>query len=118
MSPVSREPRIDRPPPRVLRAIMRLRTLLIASALLLPAPAALAQAPAAPAPAPAATVDETVLGEIPVTGTSAEHVVKLAILPSLAADMEDVVVRGVVRRDLELSGLFEVLPDGKAPSGL
>jgi TolB protein len=88
------------------------------SALLFAAPGALAQAPAAPAPAPAATADETVLGEIPVTGSSAEHVVKLAILPSLAADMEDVVVRGVVRRDLELSGLFEVLPDGKAPSGL
>jgi TolB protein len=62
--------------------------------------------------------DETQLGEIPVTGSSAEHVVKLAILPSLAADMEDVVVRGVVRRDFELSGLFDVLPDGKAPPGM
>ncbi|HEX3595643.1 MAG TPA: tolB protein [Polyangiaceae bacterium] len=62
--------------------------------------------------------DETQLGEIPVTGSSAEHVVKLAILPSLAADMEDVVVRGVVRHDFELSGLFEVIPDGKAPPGL
>jgi len=62
--------------------------------------------------------DETELGEIPVTGSSTEHVVKLAILPSLAADLEDVVVRGVVRRDFELSGLFDVIPDGKAPPGL
>ena len=68
--------------------------------------------------APAPTADETQLGEIPVTGSSTEHVVKLAILPSLAADMEDVVVRGVVRRDFELSGLFDVIPDGKAPAGL
>jgi TolB protein len=101
---------------------MRPRILLV-SALFFAAPAAMAQAPATPppatpAPAPASSADETVLGEIPVTGSSAEHVVKLAILPSLAADMEDVVVRGVVRRDLELSGLFEVLPDGKAPPGL
>ncbi len=80
---------------------------------LLAAPAiALGQAPA---PAPP---DEAVLGEIPVTGSGAEHVVKLAILPSLAPDMEDVVVRGVVRRDFELSGLFEVIADGKAPPGL
>jgi len=67
---------------------------------------------------PAPPQDETSLGEIPVTGSSAEHVIKLAILPSLAADLEDVVVRGVVRRDFELSGLFEVLPDSKAPPGL
>jgi TolB protein len=70
------------------------------------------------AQAPAATADETVLGEIPVSGSSAEHFVKLAILPSLSPDMEDVVVRGVVRRDFELSGLFDVLPDSKAPTGL
>jgi TolB protein len=62
--------------------------------------------------------DETSLGEIPVTGNAAEHVVKVAILPSLAPDMEDVVVRGVVRRDFELSGLFEVLPDSRAPAGM
>jgi TolB protein len=82
-------------------------------ALLLLSSTALAEEAAGTPPA-----DETQLGEIPVTGSSAEHVVKLAILPSLAADMEDVVVRGVVRRDFELSGLFEVIPDGKAPPGL
>jgi len=62
--------------------------------------------------------DETTLGEIPVTGTGTEHVVKLAISPSLSPDMEDVVARGVVRRDFELSGLFEVMGEGKAPPGM
>jgi len=84
-------------------------------ALLLLPHAALAQEVAAPG---AASPDETQLGEIPVTGSSTEHVVKLALLPSLAADLEDVVVRSVVRRDFELSGLFDVIPDGKAPPGL
>jgi TolB protein len=72
---------------------------------------ALAQAPAAPP-------DETVLGEIPVTGSSSEHVIKLAILPSLSPDMEDVVLRGVVRRDFEISGMFDVIADSKAPAGM
>jgi TolB protein len=58
-----------------------------------------------------------VLGELPITLTAKEHVIKLAVLPSLSPDMEDVVVRGVVRRDLELSGMFEVIPDRKAPAG-
>jgi len=97
---------------RVHRDIMR-RAFLFLLCLLLPR-AAHAQETTGGAPAQ----DETQLGEIPVTGSSSEHVVKLAILPSLAADLEDVVVRGVVRRDFELSGLFEVLPDGKAPTGL
>jgi TolB protein len=74
-----------------------------------------------PAPNPSAGAppeDETALGEIPVTGSTAEHFVKLAILPSLSPDLEDVVVRGVVRRDFELSGMFDVIADAKAPPGL
>ncbi|HVW24834.1 MAG TPA: tolB protein [Polyangiaceae bacterium] len=90
---------------------MRLAATLLAL-LLFPRAALAEEAAGTPPP------DETQLGEIPVTGSSAEHVVKLAILPSLAADMEDVVVRGVVRRDFELSGLFDVIPDAKAPPGL
>jgi TolB protein len=62
--------------------------------------------------------DEATLGEIPVTGTGAEHFIKLAILPSLSPDLEDVVARGVVRHDFELSGLFDVMADGKAPAGM
>jgi TolB protein len=88
---------------------MRL-TSTIATAALLLTRAAVADTPPPP--------DETVLGEIPVSGTAQEHVIKLAILPSLSADMEDVVVRGVVRRDFELSGMFRVIDDRKAPPGL
>ncbi|HVU05400.1 MAG TPA: tolB protein, partial [Polyangiaceae bacterium] len=40
------------------------------------------------------------------------------ILPSLSPDLEDVVVRGVVRRDFELSGMYDVIPDAKAPAGM
>jgi TolB protein len=70
------------------------------------------------AQAPAAPPDETALGEIPVTGTAQEHVIKLAVLPSLSPDMEDVIVRGVVRRDFELTGMYDVIEDRKAPPGL
>ena len=62
--------------------------------------------------------DESLLGPFVVTGHAQEHVTKLAILPSLSPDLEDVIVRGVVRRDFELSGLFDVIPDRRAPSGL
>lgn len=84
----------------------------IAFLVLLCAGSALAQTGAAP------PADETALGEIPVTGSSGEHFVKLAILPSLSPDMEDVVLRGVVRRDFEISGMFDVIPDAKAPAGM
>ncbi len=72
----------------------------------------------AQAQAPAAAQDESALGEILVTGTSQEKVPRIAVLPSLSPDLEDVIVRGVVRRDLELTGLFDLIPDSKAPSGM
>jgi TolB protein len=72
---------------------------------------ALAQQPPAPP-------DESALGEILVTGTHAsEKLPRIAILPSLSPAYEDVIVRGVVRRDFELTGLFEVISDDKAPTG-
>jgi TolB protein len=67
--------------------------------------------PAAPIP------DEKLLGDIVVTGTQVEHVTKLAVLKSFSPDYEDVVVRSIVRHDLELSGMFEVIPDSMAPAG-
>jgi TolB protein len=73
---------------------------------------ATAWAQAAPPPA-----DESALGEFVVTGTVKERVTTLAVLPSLSADLEDVVVRSVVRHDFELSGMFDVIPDRKAPPG-
>ncbi|MCK6531993.1 MAG: tolB protein [Polyangiaceae bacterium] len=63
--------------------------------------------------------DESALGEFVVTGSgSTEHVPKIAVLPSLSPDMEDVVVRGTVRRNFELTGLYDVIADAKAPPGL
>lgn len=78
-------------------------------AVLMPA-AALAQAP---------TPDESALGEFVVTGRQQQDKLpRIAILPSLSPDLEDVIVRGVVRRDFELTGMFDLIPDSKAPSGL
>jgi TolB protein len=85
--------------------------------LLWPIPA-VAEAPAAPAAA-AAAPDEGVLGAFVITGVNTqERLPKIAILPSLSPDYEDVIVRGVVRRDFELTGLYELIPDSKAPQGL
>ncbi len=85
-------------------------TLSLTAACLLLAGAANAQTP---------PPDEAVLGEILVTGTQAtEKLPRIAILPSLSPDYEDVIVRGVVRRDFELTGLFDLISDDKAPAGM
>jgi TolB protein len=64
------------------------------------------------------TPDESVLGEFVVTGSaSQEHIPKIAVLPSLSPDLEDVIVRGTVRRDLELTSMYDIIPDAKAPAG-
>lgn len=78
---------------------------------------ALAATPVLANPGAKPPPDESALGELPITGTSQEHIPKIAILPSLSPDMEDVLVRGIVRRDFELTGLFHVIPDSKAPPG-
>jgi TolB protein len=67
--------------------------------------------------APPPPSDESVLGEFVVTGTVKEHVTVLAVLPSLSLDLSDVIVRSVVRNDLELTGMFSIVPDAKAPPG-
>jgi TolB protein len=98
---------------------------LVAGAAFAAPPAAAPAAPAAPAkPAPAAQAaapkappDEGVLGEFVVTGVVEERVPKIAVLPSFSPAFEDVIVRSVVRRDLELTGLFDVIEDSKAPQG-
>lgn len=61
--------------------------------------------------------NEDILGEIIVTGSVKEHVPTIAILPSLSPALEDVIVRSVVRKDLELSGMFQLIDDKKAPPG-
>jgi TolB protein len=72
----------------------------------------------AQAPVPAApTPDEHLLGDLVISGSQVEHFTKLAVLKSFSPDYEDVVIRSVVRHDLELSGMFDVIPDSKAPPG-
>ena len=71
--------------------------------------AAMAQPAATPPP------DESLLGELPITANVQEHIPKIALLPSLSPELEDVIVRGVVRRDFELTGLFDVIAASKAP---
>ncbi len=72
----------------------------------------------ASADVPAAAPDESVLGEMIITSSTVEKLPRIAVLPSLSPDYEDVIVRGVVRRDFELTGLFDVIADDKAPAGM
>lgn len=64
------------------------------------------------------TGDERSLGELLITGDQEDQRPLLAILPSLSPDLEDVIVRGVVRRDFELTGLYRLIAEQKAPAGL
>ena len=72
----------------------------------------------AAAEVPAAAPDESVLGEMIITSSTVEKLPRIAVLPSLSPDYEDVIVRGVVRRDFELTGLYDVIADEKAPAGM
>jgi TolB protein len=87
----------------------------------LPGASASAQTPPPPPGAPPGTPppNEDLLGTIEVNG-SAEGLPplpKLSVVPIVTTGMADSIVNLVVHRDLELSGQFEVLDDGKAPSG-
>ncbi|WP_437307812.1 tolB protein [Sorangium sp. So ce388] len=87
----------------------------------LASPPAPAQAPAPAAQAPAATAPpnpDELLGHITVVAGASRPLPKIGVLPSLVSDPEDVTLHSVVRRDLELCGEFEVLPDSAAPDGL
>jgi TolB protein len=42
---------------------------------------------------------------------------KLGIIPSLSADTDDVTLNSIARRDLDLSGEFEIMPDSATPDG-
>ncbi len=96
----------------------RLAPFALLLALLVPASTGAQPAPAPAPPAAPKVEDESALGELLVTGHRQDKLPKIAILPSLSPDLEDVIVRSVVRRDIELTGLFELIPDSKAPTGL
>lgn len=66
---------------------------------------------------------EKVLGTlvVPATGQDAAGLPplpKLGVQPSLSADIEDVTLHAVARRDLDLCGEFEIIADADAPEGL
>jgi TolB protein len=91
---------------------------LAALACFLPPAAAQGPAPAAPTPAGPPANPEDLLGNIVVVAGAGRPLPRIAVLPSTAADTEDVTAHSVVRRDLELCGEFEVLSDVLAPEGL
>jgi TolB protein len=70
-----------------------------------------------PPPSPAASPSDP-LGDIVVVAGAVRALPKIAVVPSLSAADEDVTLRSVVRRDLDLSGEFDVLGDGAAPDGV
>src|SRR5262245_26800509 len=78
-----------------------------------PVPAAGPAGGAAPTGAPASSDD--LLGNMVVMAGAGRSLPVIAVAPSLASELEDVTLRSVVRRDLDLSGEFELLDDSRAP---
>ncbi len=80
-----------------------------------------AQTPPTPAPTTKDDVvkpDETLLGEVPVTDAGAvAPPPKLAVVPIVTTSDADSVVQSVVRRDLDLTGLYDVVPMTLVPEG-
>jgi TolB protein len=68
---------------------------------------------------PADQPDESILGTIDVNGSGQglPPLPKMAIVPIITTGAADSVVNLVVRRDMELSGQFEVLDENAAPAG-
>ena len=74
-------------------------------------------------PAPAATAagdqpDESLLGTIEVNGSAGlPPLPKMGVVPIVPTGSADSLVKLVVRRDMELSGQFDVLSEDTAPAG-
>ena len=89
--------------------------LISAAALADPSATAGSATDAASAPA---TKPKDLLGDMVVVASSARALPKIGVVPSLSAELEDVTLRSVVRRDLDLCGELEVLAESDAPEGL
>ncbi|GAC1570792.1 MAG: hypothetical protein NVS3B20_02570 [Polyangiales bacterium] len=93
----------------------------VAGVPLVPPIAARAQAdalPKQPPPAAPAAPDEGVLGTIEVNGSADEVALqKLALVPIITKGNVDTITQLVTRRDLELSGQFQLAADSDAPQG-
>jgi TolB protein len=64
--------------------------------------------------------DESLLGTVDVNGSATEGLPplpKMGIVPIVPTGSADSLVNLVTRRDMELSGQFDVLPEDSAPSG-
>jgi TolB protein len=73
----------------------------------------------APGATGAAAPDESVLGTLDVNGSAnAAPLPKLAVMPIVTTNDADTTVQLVVKKDLDLSGQFDVVDDSAAPSGL
>jgi TolB protein len=109
---------------RLTQRLSSVAALLAAAALALATASAQTPPPAAPkAPAPAGAAEppkdpNDVLGNIVVVAGASRPLPKIAVLPSLSSDIEDVTLRNVMQRDLDLCGEFEMLPDSATPQGL
>ncbi|MEZ4312487.1 MAG: hypothetical protein R3F14_31045 [Polyangiaceae bacterium] len=75
-----------------------------------------AAAPAATAAQPAAGADDP-LGNLVITPGASRPLPKLGVIPSLSSDYSDVLLSGVIRRDLDLCGEFELIEPADAPEG-
>ena len=97
--------------------MMRLLSISACLVGLLAGRAAFADSPA-PAAGGDATPDESVLGTVEVNGSAGMvPLPKMALVPIVTTGTADSIVNLVVRRDMVLSGQFEVLDDGTAPPG-
>lgn len=77
-----------------------------------------ANMPSSPAADSPADKPKDLLGDMVVVAAAARSLPKIGVVPSLSPDLEDVTLRSVVRRDLDLCGEFEVLSDDDAPDSL
>ena len=71
-----------------------------------------------PTVAPESPRPKDLLGDMVVVAAATRSLPKIGVVPSLSADMSDVTLRSVVRRDLDLCGEFDLLSDDAAPDGL
>jgi TolB protein len=97
----------------------RLRSTVLSLFVATGASAFASRASSADTPEPAAQPpDESVLGTVDVTGAASAPLPKLAVMPIVTTNEADTTLQLVVKKDLDLSGQFEVVSDEAAPSGL
>lgn len=93
----------------------------LACAAVVPRSSAAADPEASPAPSTssgASGPDESLLGTVEVNGAAGlPPLPKLAVVPVVSTGTADSIVGLVVRRDMELSGQFDVMDDSASPPG-